>query len=73
MCDAECVDYTDTDNLPQYFLRSIESKTPGPAYQGKRIDILTHGGGVREEEGVCVSDGGYFEVSSEMPSDVLSR
>ena len=45
----QCVDYTDTDNLPQYFLRSIESKTPGPAYQGKRINILTHGGATAGE------------------------
>ena len=45
VCDAEpmCGLYWHWQS-PAIFLRSIESKTPGPAYQGKRINILTHGG-----------------------------
>ena len=45
LCDAEpmCGLYWHWQS-PAIFLRSIESKTPGPAYQGKRINILTHGG-----------------------------
>ena len=49
---------------PAIFPRSIESKTPGPAYQGKRINILTHGGAgsgevkcERKEGKVCVWQG----------------